>query len=143
MLFLGFPLQILFQDLDLYLKKKLCKFHTSESLKLASVQIWIQSICWWLLSKGRMRIFQSIERKDRGIKDKVGNGSKFRIRGFPGSLKVQWLRLCASTARGMGLTSGQRTQISHVVWHGQPSPRSSPRKKTTTNKSESSGRSKH
>ena len=29
----------------------------------------------------------------------------------PGTLGVQWLRLCASTAVGMGLMSGQGTKI--------------------------------
>ena len=32
---------------------------------------------------------------------------------------VQWLRLCASTAEGMGLISGQGTKILHAAWHDQ------------------------
>ena len=35
------------------------------------------------------------------------------------SLAVQWLRLCASTARGMGSVPGQRTEITvHGMWCG-------------------------
>ena len=40
------------------------------------------------------------------------------------SLVVQWLRLCASTAGGMGLISGWGNKILHVAW---PSP--APKKK--------------
>ena len=32
---------------------------------------------------------------------------------------VQWLRLCASNAGGMGLTPGQETRSPHAVRHGQ------------------------
>ena len=32
---------------------------------------------------------------------------------------VQWLRLHASTAGGMGLTSGQGTKIPLAVWYSQ------------------------
>ena len=35
------------------------------------------------------------------------------------SLVVQWLRLCASTAEGMALISGQGTKILHAAWHDQ------------------------
>ena len=35
------------------------------------------------------------------------------------SLAIQWLRLCTSTARGMGLIPGQGTETLHDVWHGQ------------------------
>ena len=34
------------------------------------------------------------------------------------SLAVQWLRLCASNARGMGSIPGWGTKIPYVVWHG-------------------------
>ena len=32
------------------------------------------------------------------------------------SLLAQWLRLCASNARGMGSIAGQETKIPHVAW---------------------------
>ena len=35
------------------------------------------------------------------------------------SLVVQWLRLGASDARGMGLIPGRGTKIPHALWHGQ------------------------
>ena len=35
------------------------------------------------------------------------------------SLPVQWLKLCASTARGMGLLPGGGTKIPYATWHGQ------------------------
>ena len=35
------------------------------------------------------------------------------------SRAVQWLRLCASTAGGMGSIPGWETKTPHVVWHGQ------------------------
>ena len=35
------------------------------------------------------------------------------------SLAVQWLKLHASTAGGMGSTSGQGTRIPHAAWCGQ------------------------
>ena len=35
------------------------------------------------------------------------------------SLAVQWLRFCASTARGMGLIPGPWTKILHALWHVQ------------------------
>ena len=35
------------------------------------------------------------------------------------SLVVQWLRLCASTAGGLGLIPGQGTKIPHATWHNQ------------------------
>ena len=35
------------------------------------------------------------------------------------SLAVQWLRLHASTAGGMGLTPGRGTKMPHAVQHGQ------------------------
>ena len=35
------------------------------------------------------------------------------------SLAVQWLRLCASTAGGMGSIPGQGTKIPHAVWCSQ------------------------
>ena len=35
------------------------------------------------------------------------------------SLAVQWLRLCASTAGGMGSIPGQGSKILHTKWHGQ------------------------
>ena len=34
------------------------------------------------------------------------------------SLAVQWLRLCASTARGTGSITGQGTKISHAMQRG-------------------------
>ena len=33
---------------------------------------------------------------------------------------VQWLRLCASTAGGMGSIPGQETMILHVAWPKNP-----------------------
>ena len=38
------------------------------------------------------------------------------------SLVVQWLRLQASTAGGMGSIPGQGTKIPHAAWHSQPPP---------------------
>ena len=35
------------------------------------------------------------------------------------SLAVQWLRLCASNARGTGSIPGWGTKIPHAAWHGQ------------------------
>ena len=35
------------------------------------------------------------------------------------SLVVQWLRLSASNARGMGSIPGQGTKIPHAMWHSQ------------------------
>ena len=35
------------------------------------------------------------------------------------SLAVQWLRLCASQAGGVGLIPGQGTEIPHAAWCGQ------------------------
>ena len=35
------------------------------------------------------------------------------------SLEVQWLRLCASNAGGMGSITGQGTKIPHAVRRGQ------------------------
>ena len=35
------------------------------------------------------------------------------------SLEVQWLRLCISTAGGMGLIPGQGTKIPRALLHGQ------------------------
>ena len=35
------------------------------------------------------------------------------------SLVVQWLRLHASTAEGLGSIPGQGTKIPHAVWYGQ------------------------
>ena len=35
------------------------------------------------------------------------------------SLAVQWLRLHASNAVGLGSIPGQGTKIPHAVWHGQ------------------------
>ena len=35
------------------------------------------------------------------------------------SLLVQWLRLCASSARDAGRISGRGTKILHAVWCGQ------------------------
>ena len=35
------------------------------------------------------------------------------------SLAVQWLRLCASTAGGVGSIPGWGTKIPHAVCHGQ------------------------
>ena len=35
------------------------------------------------------------------------------------SLVVQWLRLCASIANGVGLIPGQGTGILHATWCGQ------------------------
>ena len=34
------------------------------------------------------------------------------------SLVVQWLRLCTSTAGGMGSIPGRGTKIPHATWHG-------------------------
>ena len=35
------------------------------------------------------------------------------------SLKVQWLRLNTSTARGIGSIPGQKAKITHATWCGQ------------------------
>ena len=35
------------------------------------------------------------------------------------SLVVQWLRLCASSARDVGLIPGWGTKIPHAMWSGQ------------------------
>ena len=35
------------------------------------------------------------------------------------SLAVQWLRLGASTAGGVGLIPGRGTKIPHVAWRGK------------------------
>ena len=35
---------------------------------------------------------------------------------FPGG---QWLRICASTARGTGSIPSQGAKIPHAMWHGQ------------------------
>ena len=32
---------------------------------------------------------------------------------------VQWLRLCTSTAGGMGLIPGRGTEMLHAAWRGQ------------------------
>ena len=38
------------------------------------------------------------------------------------SLVVQWLRLCASIARGTGSIPGQGTKIPYAAWCGQKNP---------------------
>ena len=35
------------------------------------------------------------------------------------SLAVQWLRLQAPNAGGMGVISGKGSKISHAMWHGK------------------------
>ena len=35
------------------------------------------------------------------------------------SMAVQWLRLCAPIAGGVGLTPGQGTKILHATWYSQ------------------------
>ena len=44
------------------------------------------------------------------------------------SLVVQWLRLSASTAGGMGLIPGQGTKIPYATWHN---PKKKKKKKKT------------
>ena len=44
------------------------------------------------------------------------------------SLAVQWLRLCAPSAGGMGSIPGHETEISHAMQHGQK-----PKKKSKSN----------
>ena len=34
-------------------------------------------------------------------------------------LAVQWIRLCASNAGGVGSISGQGTKIPYALWHSQ------------------------
>ena len=41
------------------------------------------------------------------------------------SLAVQWLRLCAPSAGGMGSIPGRETEISHAVQRGQKPKKSS------------------
>ena len=41
------------------------------------------------------------------------------LRGFWTFLAVQWLRLCSSTAEGVGMIPGQGTKVPHAVQHGQ------------------------
>ena len=42
----------------------------------------------------------------------------YTYESHPGtSLAVQWLRLCAPNAGGMGSIPGQGTKIPHVAWH--------------------------
>ena len=43
--------------------------------------------------------------------------SKSEVWGLPWG--VQWLRLCTSTAGGMGSNPGQGTKILHAMWHSQ------------------------
>ena len=44
---------------------------------------------------------------------------KLKIINLGTSLVVQWLRLCASYAGGLGSVPGQGTKISHAVWYRQ------------------------
>ena len=44
---------------------------------------------------------------------------KLKIINLGTSLVVQWLRLCASYAGGLGSVPGQGTKISHAVWYCQ------------------------
>ena len=41
------------------------------------------------------------------------------FKGLRTSLAVQWLRICASTAGGMGWIPGQGTKISNATWYSQ------------------------
>ena len=43
----------------------------------------------------------------------------FKDRGRGNSLAVQWLRLCACTAGGMGLIPGRGTKIPHATGRSQ------------------------
>ena len=52
------------------------------------------------------------------------------------SLVVQWLRLQASTAWGMGLIPGQGSKILHAIWCGQK--RKKKRKKSYLDKTSDS-----
>ena len=45
---------------------------------------------------------------------------------------VWWLRLCTSSAGGMGSIRGRGTKIPHAIWHGQSTPLPHP-KQTTAN----------
>ena len=42
---------------------------------------------------------------------------------------LQWLRLCISTAGGMGFIPGQGTKIPHALLHGQIKPKLKKKKK--------------
>ena len=49
--------------------------------------------------------------------------SQFKKSLVPGtSLVVQWLRLHAPSARGMGSIPGWGTKTLHATWHGQKNP---------------------
>ena len=65
----------------------------------------------------------------------VGDGTNINLdvvfRGFWTFLAVQWLRLCSSTAEGMGVIPGQGTQVPHAVQHEQKK-RERERKKEAT-----------
>ena len=51
------------------------------------------------------------DKRERKYKCNIGE-----IRKHPGnSQKIQWLRLCASTARGAGSIPGRTTEIPHAV----------------------------
>ena len=50
------------------------------------------------------------------IREKENTNVTGEIRKHPGnSQKIQWLRLCASTARGTGLIPGRTTEIPYAV----------------------------
>ena len=73
---------------------------------MPSVTEWIRRKCVHQASKMSRRLVCPCCRL--WLKAHVGN-----------SLVVQWLRLRASTARGVGLTPGQGTKILHTMQHNQ------------------------
>ena len=59
------------------------------------------------------------ERNDFGYFEHAQYSLLLKLGILGTSLVVQWLRLHASNAGGMGLTPGRGTKITHAVWHGQ------------------------
>ena len=47
------------------------------------------------------------------------NTSRQEVQDSGTSLAVQWLRLCASNAKGVGSIPGWGTKIPHAIWRGQ------------------------
>ena len=73
----------------------------------------------WEVGVSRCKLFYIEWINNKVLLYSTGNFIQYPMIGT--SLAVQWLKLCASIAGGMGSISGWGTKILHAAWRGQKS----------------------
>ena len=98
---------------------------------------WVTKLNWTelIIDTNKAHIFNN---ESGCVKKRVGLRWEYKWREFGTSLVVQWLKLQASNARGMGSVPYGRTRIPHTKCHGQEKKKKRKKERNGTDLSPSS-----